>query len=103
MSQGVYVGGKLAGTTALSRAQTIKLDLELKTAKRQKLVDEQAQLTKEQNDLKATGKDLEADSQQRLAALPELIKASDKEIADANAAYDRFTAGGKLGKVVLVS
>jgi hypothetical protein len=89
VSQGVYVGGKLAGTTALSRAQTIKIDLDYKMAKRQKLVDEQVQLTKAQADLKAMGKDLEADSQQRLAALPELIKASDKEVADANAAYEK--------------
>src|SRR6185503_514637 len=27
VSQGVYIGGKLAGTTALSRAQQLKLDL----------------------------------------------------------------------------
>jgi hypothetical protein len=90
VSQGVYIGGKLAGTTALSRAQQLKLDLELRAAERQKLLDEQAKLTKTQADLKSgtPPADLPASDKQRLDALPELIKLRDKEIADQTKAYE---------------
>ena len=77
VSQGVYIGGKLAGTTTLNQAQTLKLDLDLKTGERQKLASEQKTL----QDKKDTGGTLTADEQARLAVLPGLVKAKDDEIA----------------------
>jgi len=95
VSQGVYIGGKLAGTTAISRAQTLKLNLELKEEERKKLEQEQATLADNQTKLKAAGKDLSAEDQLRLAALPELIKLKTKERDDLKTAYN--TAVKELG------
>jgi hypothetical protein len=89
ISQGVYIGGKLAGTTALNRAQTAKLTLDVRTGEKQKLVDEQATLTTQQTSLRTAGKDLDPSAKQRLDALPELITAKAKEIAEADTAYQK--------------
>jgi hypothetical protein len=94
VSQGVYIGGKLAGSTPLSRAQTAKLDLDLKSAQLQALKDEEAALTSRQNDLKARTppEDLPTAEKDRLAALPALKTAKEKEIAEAKTAWEKGVA-----------
>ena len=68
VSQSVYIGGKLAGTTALAQAQTLRLDLD--------------QLALEKSNLEAKKPGLTADEQKRLDALPALI-------SDRQAAYEK--------------
>jgi hypothetical protein len=88
VSQGLYIGGKVAGTTALSRAQALKLELDLKNEEKQKLESEKDALEK---DKKSTaGGTLAADKEKRLKELPGLIKAKDDEITTAKEALKKI-------------
>jgi hypothetical protein len=94
VSQGVYIGGKLAGSTALSRAQAAKLDLDLKNAQLDALKDEETALTTQQTRLKALTppEELPTAQKDRLAALPALKTVKDKEITEAKAAWEKAVA-----------
>jgi hypothetical protein len=95
VSQGVYIGGKLASTTALGRAQQLKLDLDLRAKERNDLVAEKAKLTAEQTSLTARTTPLTPEEQARLKTLPDLIKGVQAKIDDAekrmNAIKDDYT------------
>src|SRR5215208_6115010 len=53
VSQGVYIGGKIASTTALSRAQALKAELDLTKEARKNADDEAKRLATKRADLEA--------------------------------------------------
>jgi hypothetical protein len=87
VSQGVYIGGKLTGTTGLSRAQTFKLDLDLKREVQTKLTAEIESLNKrraEINSKKAAGAVLEASEEKELTAIQGDIAVREEKLKAAN-------------------
>lgn len=76
VSQGIYVGGKLAGSTALARAQTLKLDLDVRQGQVAALNDDKDDLATRAQ----AGQQLSPADASRLAALPALITAKQAEI-----------------------
>jgi hypothetical protein len=94
VSQGIYVGGKFASNTALSRAQTAREALDLKTAQLKALEGDEKRLTDEQARLKALtpSQDLIQAEKDQLAALPALRTAKQKEIDEAKAAWEKAVA-----------
>jgi septal ring factor EnvC (AmiA/AmiB activator) len=83
VSQGTYIGGKLSSGTALNRAQTLKLDMDLKkdeivdlTEKKKKLTTEKTNLDQVQNKTK--------EQNEALAAVTKLIDEIDEQISAAN-------------------
>jgi hypothetical protein len=96
ISQGVYIGGKVAGTTAVSRAQTLKLERDVKSAALEQLTSQSKSLKQEEGTLKAKGAAATDAEKARLTDLPGLIKAKEQEVADLTAklaelktAYDK--------------
>src|SRR6476646_10505612 len=83
VSQGVYIGGKIAGTTSLASAQTIKDDFDRKTGELQAFQDEKTKLTQKQTELKAKTppEDMSDDEKKRLNDLAGLISAKKRKSA----------------------
>lgn len=92
VSQGVYIGGKVAGTTALANAQTLKLDLDVKNDVFKKLSAEQTAFENDKSRLDAKVQLVDRIDIDRLNALPGLIEAKKKEVEDAKAKLDKTKA-----------
>jgi hypothetical protein len=95
VSQGVYIGGKVAGTTALSNAQTLKMDLDVQNDVFKRLDAERAALEQEKtslDDAKTKGQLVKQIDIDRLQSLPGLIEAKKREVADTQAKLDKTKA-----------
>jgi hypothetical protein len=81
VSQGVYIGGKLGGTSLLSHAQAIKLDLDLRMGERKDKNDEKRRLEQRQEVLnnKKTRSPLEKHEDDELSDIPGLLKTNDEK------------------------
>ncbi len=84
VSQGVYIGGKIASTTALSRAQALKAELDLTKEARKNADDEVKRLATKRADLEAkkTAGTITASEDKDLQALPALIKQAEEKAKD---------------------
>jgi hypothetical protein len=82
VSQGVYVGGKIASTTPLATAQALKLQLDVSSETLRNLDAALKALQKEKADIDAAGANAEPEQADRLKVLPGLIIAKQQE-ADA--------------------
>jgi hypothetical protein len=85
VSQGVYIGGKLTGTTAISRAQTLKLDLDMRREERLRLQVNLDALKKQKNDLEAkaaAGTALDTVETDRQKTLPGDIAVAESKLKD---------------------
>jgi hypothetical protein len=91
VSQSVYIGGKVAGTTSLARAQTLKDDSDRKTGELQGLQDEKTKLTQKQEELKAKTppEELSDSEKKHFKELPELISAKQTEVDNSKAEYEK--------------
>jgi hypothetical protein len=79
VSQSVYIGGKLAGSTALANAQALKINVEQLQAELETLKNDEVKLT----DQKKKGTPpLTQTEQDRLTAIPALKADREKQIAD---------------------
>jgi hypothetical protein len=88
VSQGIYIGGKVVSTSPLSRAQALKLELDVKYAAERHLQDELSELNSKKKDLedqKTALKDQFA-KQAELNAISAAVVAKEKEIQDLKAA-----------------
>ena len=88
VSQGVYIGGKIAGNTTLSRAQTLKVDIAIKQEARDNLAAKIATDTTTANSLpagqpKSDLQELIAANQTKLDELKKAITAAEADLAKA--------------------
>ena len=81
VSQGVYIGGKLTGTTALSRAQTVKLDLDLRKEEKARVDAKLEELRSSLNDLisRAAGAPPSSEQQKEKEGLETSIREKEAE------------------------
>lgn len=86
VSQGVYIGGKLAGTSALARAQAIQLDLDLRTGELCDLKAEIASLQGRKTSGNAAVPPFGAADQERLDAAIAELTAKSAKVAELTAA-----------------
>ena len=89
VSQGIYIGGKLAGTTSLSRAQTIKLELDLKKGELEVKKEEhkalelrQAELNKKKQGM--PNQTLEKAEEDELISIPGRISINEEKMKELN-------------------
>jgi hypothetical protein len=89
VSQSVYIGGKLAATTGLGRAQTLKLELDVSTSALTSLTEEKKTLEAEKAAVEQQGGSLPIQKQARLDALPGEIRALETKVAELKGALEK--------------